>query len=175
MEVMNMNNWKMAAMAAGILAVSGSAVAQTSFDPTPYNFSFRIGGSLPQDGAVRGAKDFWNAIGVDYNFTTSVLKTGNGFISLDAVSTEFLGEGDAMWSLMLGNRFASNTEEGPYFVAGLGALFTDFVDNKTTFGAMIGGGVRFGQSVFVEGRFTYGRKIDGFDPSSIGVFVGYRF
>lgn len=175
MEVMNMNNLKMAAIAAGILAVAGSAVAQSTFDPTPYNFSFRIGGALPQDSAVRGDKDFWNAIGVDYNFATSALKNGNGFVSIDVISTDFLGEGDSIFSLMLANRFASNSEEGPYFVAGLGALFTDFVENKTTFGAMLGGGVRLSQAVFIEGRYTYGRKVDGFDPSSIGIYVGYRF
>lgn len=168
-------------IAAAMLAscVAGSAFAQArEFDPTPHGFSFRLGAAWPQDGDLRGDRESWAALGVDYNIQTSILRTGDSFLSLDYINSDFGGGGDAIVPIMLGNRFYSgdmDMNNRSYFLFGLGAVVFQGDDNEVNFGGILGGGVNMGEHLFFEGRFNFSAKVEGVSTNAFGLYVGYRF
>lgn len=163
------------AACAGVLATS--AFGQRRWDPTPYHYNFRIGVAFPSDGVLTDLDDNWVALGIDYNFGTSVLRTGNSFFSVDYIAPEFTHSGERLWPIMFGNRFFSGAEDEAksYFLAGLGAIVIDAGDGDWTAGGLLGGGFNLGPNVLLEGRYTFGSKANGINPSAFGIYLGYRF
>lgn len=157
------------------VALFGSAFAQQKWDFTPYGYSFRLGVAFPQSAATRGGDEMWNAIGVDYNLDSSVLRRGDSFLSLDMIMKEFGGQGGTIWSAMINNRFY--TTEGDtrnYFIGGLGFNIINVNGSEMLFGGRFGYGMEMSQQMFLQGVYTFGAKGD-LSPENFGVYVGYRF
>lgn len=167
------------ALTLGALAAGTNAFAQArEFDPTPYGFSLRIGAAILQDDDSMGDNDLWTAIGIDYNIQSSILRSGDSFLSVDYINSGFGTGGDAVIPVILGNRFYSTQGEDMnrfYFMLGAGAIVTTFSGTDTSFGAMLGAGFEAGPNIFFEGRYSFSGKHDGVNPNAIGLYLGYRF
>lgn len=179
MEVMHVNKLTSVALMVGALSMASVAFGQErKWDFTPYGYSFRIGVAFPQDNGLKQGDDTFTALGVDFNFGSSVIRRGDSFLSVDMVAREFDGSGGTVWPIMFNNRFyiRGAEDQRTYFIGGIGLNVMDFDDTDYELGARFGMGLELSQQMFLQGTYTFGRKnSDGVRPDHFGVYLGYRF
>lgn len=167
---------------AALALVSGAALAQDSqgrFDPTPYNFSFRLGLVLPSTDPLRAMENNWLGFGMDYTFPKQFFKGSETSVSADYIAKSFSGEHGSFWPIMVNQKFFSGDfgEEGrTYFLAGIGVVMFDVSTSDTVFGGKIGAGVEFSKQLFLEGDYYISDASKGnIRAQSLGLWFGYRF
>jgi hypothetical protein len=180
LEDMVMKKLLSAALLTGALTVSAfAATSSTSsqnkqWDVTPYGYNFRVGVAFMSDDALNDDEN-WFSLGVDWNIEKSILNTGNSFLSIDFITQNFDGDGGTIWPVMLNNRFFTG-DGNTYLIAGIGGMVVDLEgEAEFVLGGRLGAGVNFGEHLFLNGWYNFSRKVDGVNPSHLGVYLGYRF
>ncbi|HLK15700.1 MAG TPA: hypothetical protein VKT78_12930 [Fimbriimonadaceae bacterium] len=169
-----------AGCALSLLAISAVASAQTTTslpDVNPTNVSLRVGGVFATDGPLRNQQKLWFGIGAEYQFPRDIIKDSPTYFSLDAVAQSGAGGHGNFFPICLNQRFYFDQtgSRRAYFFFGAGVVIMNVTSSNTTGVLRTGFGYEFTQNVFVESSFVAGGQVDGFQPTSIGFYLGYRF
>ncbi|GEM_PF-797803 len=171
-ENLNMNKAIWAAVAAfGIVA---GAQAQGY----PYNFTVRGGVVFPIDSSYSNVSSTFFGVGIDYTFTSPLIKGGETYLSLDYHAKTFGKDKGSVFPIALNQRiFGKANSEGnrTYAFFGLGATVVDFAGSETVLGARLGVGIELSTSLIGEATLYLADKKNGVQPNSFGLFLGYKF
>ncbi len=167
---------------AALSALSVLASAQYTrepMDPTPHNFSFRLGIVFPFESELREVSDRFFGVGADYRFGRQFIKNSETFFSIDYIARATNGDQGHFFPICINQRFWDMKEVAgrrAYFFVGIGAFVYDIVKTDTVFGARGGFGLELGPAIFAEAVFFMSEDTDtGINGSSAGLFLGYRF
>jgi hypothetical protein len=175
-----MRKYTIAGCALSLLAISAVASAQVGSslpDVNPTNVSLRIGGVFAIDGPLRNQQKLWFGIGAEYQFPRMIVPNSPTYFSVDAIAQSGAGGHGNFFPIAINQRFyfdSSTTKRGYFFLGG-GVVIMNVTASNTTGLIRTGLGYEFGPNVFVEGTFLAGGQVDGFQPTSVGFYLGYRF
>ena len=162
--------------------VAGAAIAQDShghFDPTPYNFSFRLGIVWPSTDPLRAMENNWLSVGADYTFTKQFFHNSETYLSVDYIAKSGSGAQGTYWPILVNQKFYTGNrgeEARTYLTAGIGIVIFDVIKSDTVVGGKFGAGVEFSKQLFVEGNYFLSDASQGnVRAQSFGVYIGYRF
>ena len=169
-----------AGCALSLLAISAAASAQSTNslpDVNPTNVSLRIGGVFAIDGPLRNQQKLWFGLGAEYQFPRDIIPNSPTYFSADVIAQSGAGGHGTFFPICLNQRFYFDQSGGKraYFFVGGGVVIMDVTATNTTGVIRTGFGYEFTSSVFVEGSFLAGGQVDGFQPTSVGFYLGYRF
>jgi hypothetical protein len=161
-----------------MVAASAIASAQGGLpDLTPYNISIRAGASFAIDGPLADQQNMWFGVGVDYNLG-NWLPNATTYISGDWIGKSGSGGHGNYFPICINERFnigQKDMKNQPYAFVGAGIVIMDVTSSNTVGGARFGLGCNFNQNFFGEVALLIGGQADGVQPTSFGVYVGYRF
>jgi hypothetical protein len=169
-----------AGCALSLLAISAVASAQSQSslpDVNPTNVSVRIGGVFAIDGPLRNQQKLWFGIGAEYQFARELIPNSPTYFSADVVAQSGAGGHGNFFPICLNQRFYfdQSGSKRAYFFLGAGVVIMDVTATNTTGVVRTGFGYEFTSNVFLEGSFVVGGQVDGYQPTSLGVYFGYRF
>jgi len=169
-----------AGCALSLLAISAVASAQSQSslpDVNPTNVSIRAGGVFAIDGPLRNQQKLWFGLGAEYQFPRDIIPNSPTYFSADVIAQSGSGGHGTYFPLCLNQRFYFDQtgSRRAYFFVGLGVVIMDVTATNTTAVVRTGFGYEFTTNVFVESSFVAGGQVDGFQPTSVGFYLGYRF
>jgi hypothetical protein len=183
-----MKTTTLAALAVVALGLAATAACAQSTSSESKPFTIKIGANLPTSSGAKDISNTWIAGGVDYVPPATAGSGAPGAQSLvyaDYTSASKNGLNAHYLAIGVGTRTKSSTAasgSGIFYEGGLGAYLQSAKNssgqskNGTAFGVKSGIGLALGQSLFVEGTYTWiSSKVNGVDLSGFGGVVGMRF
>lgn len=175
-----MRNLLIAGSALSLLATSAVAAAQTQSsmpDINPTNVSIRVGGVFALNGPLRDQQKLWWGVGAEYQLTHGFAANAVTYFSADVAAQSGSGGHGNFFPLAINERFYFDQtgQSRAYAFVGLGVVIMNVTATNTVGAVRAGLGYEFSQNVFLEGAFLAGGQVDGYQPTSLGVYLGYRF
>ncbi len=173
---------KMVKAAAAIAAISACAVASAqsgNLDTTPTGISVRAGIAISMDsGLTNNVASSLIGLGLEYRFSSSLLKSGETYISLDYMTKNFSGNKGTIMPLAINQRFfmaKQGTNRRTYGFLGIGIAVTDVVTSGTSLCFRGGFGAELGANTFAEIALTLADAQNNIKANTLGIYLGYRF
>ncbi len=178
-----MRNLLIAGCALSLLTVSAVASAQDSTggtlpNVTPTDVSVRLGGVFALDGPLRNIQKLWFGAGLEYQFSRELLPNATTYLSADVAVQSGSGKQGNYFPVCINERWyfdQSGHGRRAYFLAGAGVCVMNVTTSNVTGALRTGFGYEFSSNVFAETSLLITGQVDGFQGTSVGVFVGYRF
>lgn len=175
-----MRNITIAGSALSLLAISAVASAQTSTslpDVNPTNVSLRAGGVFALNGPLRNQQKLWFGLGAEYQLPRGLMANSPTYFSADVIAQSGAGGHGTFFPVCLNQRFYldQNDTHKPYFFLGAGVVVMNVTSTNTTAVLRTGLGYEFSSNVFAESSFLVSGQVDGFQATSVGFYLGYRF
>jgi len=170
-----------AAATIAAFGIVGSASAQTSLsstDLTPTAVTFRGGVCLPLDQTLTDVANSLVDLGVEYVPSSSLIKGGETFYSLDYFSTGFHGSKGTVWTGAINQRWYHGGPDAyrrSYLFLGIGGSVLDVNTSGTAFAVRGGYGQELGEHIIAEVAGYISDRAGGARANSVTFSLGYPF
>lgn len=167
--------------ALALLTASAIASAQVTTQTTNFagsNISLRLGASFALNPNLRDIQDLWFGLGAEYQITSPADPGDQTYVSLDWIGKSGSGTNGNYFPLCINERFPltrTTTGTQAYAFLGVGIVVIDIGGTGTAGGARGGFGYNFSQNVFAETSLVVSGQVNGYQATSVGVYLGYRF
>ncbi len=156
----------------------GALPAQADLDDrlSEAQITFRVGGYIPFEKALRDKATVWINVGGDLEMNFSLFKEGMTVLSLDWM-TNTGGKRNNIFPVMLSQRYYSgHFGQRTYFHVGLGVAFVDLVPSDAVFGLKAGIGMEWTENTIAEANlFWMDETKGGAKAMGVTVSAGIRF
>ena len=173
---------KMVKAAAAIAALGACAVASAQIeklDTTPSGLSVRAGIAISMDDSLSNTLgSSLIGLGVEYRFSSGLLKSGETYLSIDYMTKNFGGARGSIFPITVNQRWfmtKAGTTRRTYGFLGLGVAIVDIIDSNTSLCFRGGFGVELGGSTFAEIALTLAEAKNNIKANTLGLYFGYRF
>lgn len=163
-----------------IVAIATVATVSQAQDSSPVRLDIRAGVQFPISADLSG---MFYGIGLDFNFTKSLLPNSETYISVDWITKNTTGNRNSMFPILLNQRWhlamkdtGNDRPMSTYAFAGVGLAILDFGSSATVLAGRAGLGANFNESIFGEVALVLTSRAKGtsIQGNHIGLYLGYR-
>jgi hypothetical protein len=170
-----------AAATIAAFGIAGGASAQTTIsnnDLIPTAVTLRAGVCLPLDQTLTDVANSLVDLGVEFIPSSSLIKGGETFYSLDYFSTGFHGSKGTVWTAAINQRWyhgGPDVYRRSYLYLGIGAAVIDVNTSGTGFALRGGYGQELGEHIVAEIGGYISDRAGGARANAVTFSLGYRF